>query len=135
MVTDTTRPGRCPNCGGPLLNTQEWHIEPPDSDREVLTFGHSGLLVAYWSEDGWYEVWSGDSLDRDNVRPWCWRELPAVPIEGQPLLNTHTWIGRRFLPERHGQPCRLIASRRGKHLLEFGDGWRVATVRGTFRRI
>ena len=47
---------------------------------------------------------------------------------------THTWIGRRYLPNRYGQPCRLLVSRRGKHLVEFADGWRVVTVRGTFRR-
>lgn len=48
---------------------------------------------------------------------------------------THTWIGRNFLPHRHGQGCRLLVARRGKFLLEFADGWRVATVRGTFRRV
>ena len=48
---------------------------------------------------------------------------------------THVWIGRRFLSERHGQPCRLLVAHRGKFILEFADGWKVATVRGTFRRI
>ena len=48
---------------------------------------------------------------------------------------THIWIGRRYLPHRHGQLCRLLVSRRGKHLLEFADGWRVVTVRGTFRKV
>ncbi len=38
---------------------------------------------------------------------------------------THVWIGRRLLPERHGQPCRLLVARRGKYLLQFDDGWRV----------
>ena len=47
---------------------------------------------------------------------------------------THIWIGRRFLPNRHGQLCRVLLARRGKFLLEFQDGWKVATVRGTFRR-
>ena len=50
------------------------------------------------------------------------------------MTHTHTWIGRRYLPHRHGQPCKLLASSRGKHLLEFCDGWRVVTVRGTFKR-
>ena len=49
--------------------------------------------------------------------------------------KTHTWIGRRFLPERHGQLCRLLVARHGKFLLEFVDGWQVATVRGTFRKV
>ena len=48
---------------------------------------------------------------------------------------THIWIGRRFLPDRHGQRCRLLRSKRGKHLFEFADGWQVVTVRGTFRRL
>ena len=50
-------------------------------------------------------------------------------------MNTHYWIGRRFLPERHRQPCRLLVAHRGKFLIEFADGWKVATVRGTFRRM
>jgi hypothetical protein len=48
---------------------------------------------------------------------------------------THIWIGRRYLPERHGQRCRLLVARRGKFLVEFADGWRVTTVRGTIRKI
>jgi hypothetical protein len=48
---------------------------------------------------------------------------------------THVWIGRRLLPERHGQPCRLLVAVRGKFLVEFADGWLVRTVRGTIRRI
>ena len=50
------------------------------------------------------------------------------------LPFTHVWCGRRNLPERYGQPCRLVVSSRGKHVLEFADGFRVATVRGTFRK-
>ena len=49
--------------------------------------------------------------------------------------STHVWIGRRFLPGRHGQGCRLLVSRRGKFLLRFCDGTLVTTVRGTFRRL
>jgi len=47
---------------------------------------------------------------------------------------THVWIGRRYLPERHGQLCRLLKAHGGKFLLEFADGWQVLTFRGTFRR-
>ena len=47
----------------------------------------------------------------------------------------HVWIGRRFLPERHGQPCWLLVARRGHFLIRFADGKRVTTVRGTFRRL
>ena len=48
---------------------------------------------------------------------------------------THTWIGRRYLPERYGQSLRLLVARRGKFLVEFADGWRAVTMRGTFRRM
>ncbi len=51
---------------------------------------------------------------------------------------THVWIGRRFLPARHGQPCRLVCRGPGpgprNWLVEFADGQRVVTVRGTVRR-
>ena len=50
-------------------------------------------------------------------------------------LLTHAWIGRRFLPERYGQRCRVLVSRRGKHLIQFEDGTKTVTVRGTFQRI
>ncbi len=48
---------------------------------------------------------------------------------------THVWIGRRYLPDRYGQPCRLLVAVRGNFLIEFADGWLVRTVRGTIRRI
>lgn len=47
---------------------------------------------------------------------------------------THYWYSRKWLPHRRGQLCRLVLASRGKFLLEFQDGWRVLTVRGTFRR-
>ncbi len=47
---------------------------------------------------------------------------------------SHVWIGRKFLPNRHGQLCRILVAWRGKFELEFADGWRTVTVRGTFRR-
>lgn len=50
-------------------------------------------------------------------------------------VMTHVWCSRRFSPEQFGHACRVIAASRGKFLLEFQDGWRVATVRGTFKRL
>lgn len=49
---------------------------------------------------------------------------------------THRWFWRAKLPDRHGQPCRVIA--RGKMnsiLVEFADGWRVITSRHAVRRL
>jgi len=48
---------------------------------------------------------------------------------------THIWIGRRYLPDRYCQPCRLLVASRGKFLIEFADGRRVLTVRGTIRKV
>jgi hypothetical protein len=48
---------------------------------------------------------------------------------------THRWYWRSRLPERHGQPCRVLA--RGalnSILVEFADGWRVVTSRFAVRR-
>ena len=48
---------------------------------------------------------------------------------------THLWRWRCRLPERHGQPCCVLA--RGalnSILVEFADGWRVVTSRYAVRR-
>jgi hypothetical protein len=48
---------------------------------------------------------------------------------------THTWRWRCRLPDRHGQPCRVLA--RGKLnsiLVEFADGFRVVTSRYAVQR-
>lgn len=48
---------------------------------------------------------------------------------------THYWRIRATLPERYGQPCRIVAT--GKlHscLVEFADGQRVVTSRYSVRR-
>lgn len=49
---------------------------------------------------------------------------------------THYWRIRKWLPERFGQPCRLLA--RGKMnscLVEFADGTRVITSRWSVRKL
>lgn len=48
---------------------------------------------------------------------------------------THTWFWRSRLPERKGQPCKVLA--RGKMnsiLVEFEDGYKVVTSRYAVRR-
>jgi hypothetical protein len=48
---------------------------------------------------------------------------------------THYWRIRKWLPERFGQPCRILAvGRMNSVLVEFEDGWRVITVRYFVRR-
>jgi len=52
-----------------------------------------------------------------------------------PVL-THVWFWRKWLPERKGQLCRVLA--RGKKnscLVEFCDGFRVITSRYAVRKI
>jgi hypothetical protein len=48
---------------------------------------------------------------------------------------THTWYWRACLPERKGQPCRVLArGRLNSCLVEFSDGYRVITSRHAVRR-
>lgn len=63
--------------------------------------------------------------------------IPVVYDEdGRPNL-THYWRLRRWLPERHAHPCRIIARGRGPGprniLVEFTDGLRVSTARWSVR--
>lgn len=48
---------------------------------------------------------------------------------------THTWRVRKVLPDRFGQPCRVLArGRMNSCLVEFEDGYRVVTSRWYVRR-
>jgi hypothetical protein len=48
---------------------------------------------------------------------------------------SHVWWWRRRLPERKGQPCRVVArGAMNSILVEFGDGFRVVTSRHAVRR-
>jgi hypothetical protein len=49
--------------------------------------------------------------------------------------STHIWYWRSRLPERKGQPCRVIATgRMNSILVEFEDGHRVITSRYAVRQ-
>jgi hypothetical protein len=50
---------------------------------------------------------------------------------------THRWIGRNFLPKRHGQLCRIMikAEKNRTCLLEFEDGYLSVTNVALIRRI
>jgi hypothetical protein len=50
---------------------------------------------------------------------------------------THRWIGRSFLPDRHGQHCRIMkkAKRKRACLLEFEDGYLTVSTVALIRRI
>lgn len=49
---------------------------------------------------------------------------------------THIWYWRKWLPERKGQPCRIVAvGRLNAALVEFDDGYRVITNRRAVRRV
>ena len=50
--------------------------------------------------------------------------------------NTHRWRWKKWLPERHGQLCRVL--RRGAKnsvLVEFPDGQRVITSRYAVQKL
>ena len=49
---------------------------------------------------------------------------------------THYWRVRARLPERFGQPCRVLArGSKNTILVEFEDGFRVVTSRTYVRRL
>ena len=49
---------------------------------------------------------------------------------------THRWHWRKWLPERHGQLCRVLATgRMNSALVEFEDGAKVITSRYAVRKL
>ena len=49
---------------------------------------------------------------------------------------THRWHWRKWLPERHGQLCRVLATgRMNSALVEFEDGHKVITSRYAVRKV
>lgn len=52
---------------------------------------------------------------------------------------THLWRLKRWLPERHGQECRVLVRGRGPGprniLVEFEDGAQTVTTRFAVRRV
>lgn len=49
---------------------------------------------------------------------------------------THFWRVRKYLPERFGERCRVVAvGRLNSALVEFGDGRKVVTNRYFVRKI
>jgi hypothetical protein len=50
-------------------------------------------------------------------------------------MFTHVWFWKSRLPERKGQPCKVIArGRMNSILVEFEDGFRVVTSRYAVRK-
>jgi hypothetical protein len=48
---------------------------------------------------------------------------------------THIWFWRSRLPERKGQPCRILArGRMNSILVEFEDGYKAITSRYAVRK-
>ena len=49
---------------------------------------------------------------------------------------SHYWRVRKFLPDRFGQQCRIIAvGKMNSVLVEFADGYRAVTCRYFVRKI
>jgi len=71
------------------------------------------------------------------MRPNAPHEGPSAsgrPREGQDM--THRWNWRKWLPERHGQLCRVLATgRMNSALVEFEDGTKVVTSRYAVRKL
>lgn len=55
------------------------------------------------------------------------------------MIATHIYYWKKYLPERKGQHCRVVARGRGAGprnvLVEFADGYRVVTPRFSVRRL
>lgn len=52
------------------------------------------------------------------------------------MSMTHTWFWRTRLPERFGEPCRvLVRGRMNSILVEFDDGYKVVTSRHAVRKL
>lgn len=50
-------------------------------------------------------------------------------------MTTYTWRWKKWLPDRHGQPCRVLATgKKNAILLQFADGWKVITSRYAIRK-
>ena len=56
--------------------------------------------------------------------------------EGGPVTFPYAWYWRRWLPERKGQRCRVLArGAMGSILVEFEDGFRAVTSTWAVRRV
>jgi hypothetical protein len=55
----------------------------------------------------------------------------------QPM--THYWYFKKYLPERHGEPCRVLCRGTGPGprnvMVEFADGFRTVSIRFCVRKI
>ncbi len=57
-------------------------------------------------------------------------------MSGTPFEATHVWRVRKFLPDRFGARCRVLAvGKLNSALVEFEDGRRFRTIRYFVRRI
>jgi hypothetical protein len=69
----------------------------------------------------------------------CVAGHPEIPVRLVYPPPDHVWRLRRYLPERYGQPCRVLARGRGRGprnvLVEFEDGFRVVGTRFCVRRV
>ena len=55
---------------------------------------------------------------------------------GSRSVMTHRWHWRKWLPERHSQLCRVLATgRMNSALVEFEDGTKVVTSRYAVRKL
>ena len=63
----------------------------------------------------------------------------TVPTVRRPWVHahmTHRWHWRKYLPERHGHLCRVLAvGRMNSALVEFEDGTKVVTSRYAVRKL
>jgi hypothetical protein len=71
----------------------------------------------------------------DPYEAWCERSEELWKERAE--IFTHYWIGRNFLPERHGQLCRIVikVEKSRACLVEFEDGYRARTTIALLRKL
>ena len=115
----------------PQGHSQRWR--GPDNDGAEAGLGARSAFGTWWP---WPEMFVGVVVSGASHRLRWKGGTPAVTPA--PLLTVadypYVWAWRKKLPERKGQPCRvLVRSRMNSALVEFADGWQVVTSRNALR--
>ena len=92
------------------------------------------------------KAWEAKAVQVAEEMAECYRlidQVKALQAENADLRRrgggeamTHTWYWRKRLPERKGEPCRLLATgRMNSVLIGFADGTLVVASRWAIRRL
>lgn len=81
------------------------------------------------------EIQTESAAKTDSVDYSVSEQRPPRVARGIRVM-THRWHWRKWLPNRHGQLCRVLATgRKNSALVEFEDGHKVITSRYAVRKV